>query len=64
MDVGLLRAPLQQTGNSRIDAAAGDRPCIDANFAGSETTGRQGYSSLGGTRKHYVMHIAPYPTVT
>lgn len=42
--------------------AAGDRPCIDANFASGETTGRQGYGSLGA-RKHYVMHIAPHPTV-
>lgn len=45
-DVGLLRAPLQQKGNSGMstteDAEAVARACIDANFAGGETTDRQG----------------------
>lgn len=42
-DVGLLRVPLRQTGNSGIptteDAEAGAHLCIDANFTSGETTG-------------------------
>lgn len=45
------------------DAAVGNRTCIDANFVGGETPQARGVAGVEGTRKHYVMQIAP-PTVT